>query len=182
MLTSSFLFRITVLYDSPSNIFGSISPENSHSLFLRLSEDYEIFRSDQGTRFTYISDDGTIKFKFQRPAIVVSSTSWTPDEDFSILLEALQKYDESPSQTEIACFITGKGPLKSYYQQIISSLKFKKVDICLLWLQPEDYPRLLASADLGVCLHTSSSGLDLPMKIVDMFGSLLPVTAYFYET
>lgn len=40
-------------------------------------------------KFFTINDDD-ISFKANRPGILVSSTSWTEDEDFELLLEALQ--------------------------------------------------------------------------------------------
>ena len=42
--------------------------------------------------------------------LIVSSTSWTKDEDFSILLNAIDEYEKSSSTTKIRAYITGKGP------------------------------------------------------------------------
>lgn len=128
--------------------------------------------------------------------LAVSSTSWTADEDFSILLDALSAYNRSAS-TGLLVIITGKGPLKAYYEQEViqrsRTEQWDKVQVRMAWLAMEDYPLLLGSsfssnrrfwlmrstgaADLGISLHTSTSGFDLPMKVVDMFGCALPVLA-----
>jgi len=56
-------------------------------------------------------------------------------------------------------------------------MEWTKVKIRQAWLAVDDYPKIVATADLGVCLHLSSSGFDLPMKVVDMFSAKLPCLA-----
>lgn len=182
----------TTLYDMPPDVFQPISVEEKHHLFVKLSSQHLCFQHPSphdhlsSSVFTEQSSDGTVNLRSERPALLVSSTSWTEDEDFSILLNALERYDESVTDTDrklpkLLCVVTGKGPLKEYYKAEIEAKGFSNVEVCTPWLSAEDYPKLLASADLGVCLHTSSSGLDLPMKVVDMFGSGIPVCAVSYK-
>jgi beta-1,4-mannosyltransferase len=143
--------------------------------------------------------------------VLVSSTSWTPDEDFGVLLSALEAYDAAATREisssnafnagkrkvgkgrgfrtstggplpNLLVIVTGKGPQRSMYERRMRDVGLKHVCVRTAWVESEDYPKVLSAADLGVCLHTSSSGLDLPMKVVDMFGAGLPVLAARYDT
>merc|ERR1719228_1511240 len=170
-LASNWGVQARVLYDRPPEKFRPISLEEKQELFTKLSEDYPEFSDvDKNT------------------GVLVSSTSWTEDEDFGILLDALVTYeqyileDEQDTKlSDLLVVITGKGPQKQFYLEKVAKLNLKHIKIVTPWLESEDYPTMLASADLGVCLHTSSSGLDLPMKVVDMFGCGLPVAAIQFE-
>lgn len=168
------------LHDRPS-VLTSLSIRQKHNLLNKLKAEYPVFGStdtDNTTALTTI-DNGHARYLEKRPVLIISSTSWTPDEDFSVLLSALVKYDQehTDNHPDIICAITGSGPQKAYYQQKIAELELSHVQIVTCWLEPEDYPKLLAASDLGVSLHYSSSGLDLPMKVVDMFAAGIPVCA-----
>jgi beta-1,4-mannosyltransferase len=161
---------IFTLHDRPAAIFQPISSPSARLSFLK--------NLPETARHTNDIMGGKTK-------LLVSSTSWTPDEDFSLLLSALCSYSSTSTSKPlppILAIITGKGPQKQLYLDRIASLtassQLRNITILTAWLSVEDYATLLACADLGVCLHMSSSGVDLPMKVVDMFGAGLPVTGY----
>uniref|UniRef100_A0A7I4YDA2 Chitobiosyldiphosphodolichol beta-mannosyltransferase n=1 Tax=Haemonchus contortus TaxID=6289 RepID=A0A7I4YDA2_HAECO len=183
-----------VFYDrAPSCTFREFSLNDKHELLLRLGlgtngQVFGAVPSEDATRFT-IRDPSSrqVHLRDDRPLLVISSTSWTPDEDFQILLDAAKKYNDvaaisrssSPATRLpiITLIITGRGPLKEFYMEKIQRMKMEYVEIHTPWLESQDYPLMIATADLGVSLHTSTSGLDLPMKVVDMFGAGIPVLA-----
>ncbi|CAE6518134.1 unnamed protein product [Rhizoctonia solani] len=198
------------LHDRPPSHFRRSNPVEIHDLFNRLQQNLSpSVRSflpqsqlPSTSPFTKTVSSTSIMSGFDpvfpvasgivlredRPALVVSSTSWTPDEDFSLFLEMLKKYELRAKEgglPRLLALITGKGPLRDYFMKEIARLekadKWEWVRCVSIWLEPEDYPVLLGSADLGVSLHSSSSGLDLPMKVVDMFGCSLPVCALDFE-
>lgn len=202
-------YPLFVLYDKPPSHFNSLSVNEKHDFFLKMKDSIPAFKSDtrdwyhrgQGapqehreTRFTVNHCDPPYHVipRPDRPAILLSSTSWTEDEDFDLLLDALQHYNQSIIEQsdleskqmrlpKLVCVITGKGPLKAYYEEKIQNMKFEHIDIVLPWLSAEDYSKMVGSCDIGVSLHSSSSGVDLPMKVVDLFGCGIPVLAYKYK-
>jgi beta-1,4-mannosyltransferase len=121
---------------------------------------------------------------------IVCPTSWTEDEDFDIAIEAVRRLEERIRGWEAATagrrfpdlviLVTGDGARRAEFERRFAGLPTRRVQLRTRWLEPEDYPRVVGSADLGLCLHRSSSGLDIPMKVADLFGAGVPVCALDY--
>ena len=188
--------HVRVLYDRPPSMFRPTSVEEQHELFRRLNLKSGLLKDTPAdeTIFTQSAcgSDGntTYRLKKDRPALLVSSTSWTADEDFSILLIALRDLHkkietiaEDGTFPKALVVVTGKGPQKAHYLPLLE--EFNKahifINIQTLWLEAVDYPKLLGCATLGISLHTSTSGLDLPMKVLDFFGCEVPVCAIQFD-
>lgn len=185
-LEKRFQIQAIVHYDRPpKSIFmsQSLSLEEQHELYKRVFGLVSKSDDKEQTLFT-IKENGLVSLLKDRPALVVSSTSWTADEDFDVLLKAIELYDKKQTENKnkkLQVIITGSGPLKKHYEQKMAQMNLRYCKMGTKWLESEDYPKLLSCCDLGVCLHYSSSGVDLPMKVVDMFGSGVPVCAIDFK-
>jgi len=164
-----------------SNVFKRLNSMESHELFSKYKETEKLF--------TEVDEVGIISKRKDRPILIISSTSWTPDEDFDLLLESLietetnllKNFDQAQIKN-VLFVITGKGPNRDSFMRKIEQTELKIFTVKSIWLESDDYPKILGSADLGISLHYSSSGFDLPMKVVDMFSAQLPVASYDYDT
>jgi len=175
--------RATVVYDRPPQAFSRPSPADQAALWAKVAP--------------------TAGLGVDRIPLVVCPTSWTPDEDFDLLLEALERADrtltgrggsldpparvadppppEAPRAPQLAVFLTGKGPMREAFETRAARRHFKTIAVRTLWLEPADYPVCIGMADLGLCLHQSASGLDLPMKLADFRGPGVPAAAFDYS-
>lgn len=161
-----------------------------HELFTRLAPTLDLPSAlrptSTTTLFTEASKESMPVLRADRPALLVSSTSWTADEDFTLLLTALDHYQsvKTASMPRLFVVITGLGAMRAAFEKAVAQREkgaWKDITVRCIFVEARDYPVLLGCADLGVSLHTSSSGKDLPMKVVDMFGCGVPVLAKGYE-
>lgn len=154
----------TVVYDRPPAAFSRPSSVEAAALWARVAP--------------------TASLGTDRIPLVVCPTSWTPDEDFDLLLEALERAERTLSRTspsfQVAVTLTGNGDLRKSFEARAARRRFVQIAVRTIWLEPADYPRWIGMADLGLCLHQSSSGLDLPMKLADFRGAGVPAAAFDY--
>lgn len=162
-LEREYAIKAVVVYDRPAAAF--VPPERTRADALWA---------------TIVAD---AKLPATRIPIAVCPTSWTPDEDFDLLLDALDRVErqlEASVAPRLAVILTGRGELRAAFDARVARRQFRSVAVRTMWLEPADYPVLVGMADLGICLHQSSSGLDLPMKLADLRGAGVPVAAFAY--
>jgi beta-1,4-mannosyltransferase len=119
----------------------------------------------------------------ENAALAVCPTSWTADEDIDLLLAGLLDWDQhSRLSPDVRLFvlITGRGPLRDAFEARTSGISWSRVSVGTAFLDPSTYRELLRTAHLGFCLHRSTSGVDLPMKLVDLFGARTPACVLDY--
>lgn len=160
----------TVLYDRPASVFAPIE------------------RSER-ERFKQALF-GRLGVRLGVNALIVCPTSWTEDEDFDLVVDAVNYLEDrirgweaagaGRRFTDLVILVTGDGARRTRFERLFAGLPARRVQLRTRWLEPEEYPRVVGSADLGLCLHRSSSGLDIPMKVADLFGAGVPVCALDY--
>lgn len=170
-----------VVYDRPAAAFSRTASSEAAALWARIAP-----TADLGA---------------DRLPLVVCPTSWTAADDFDLLLEALERAERSlarpvgargaspgtpaahpvsPAGPLLALTLTGRGDLREAFEARAARRQLTHLAVRTIWLEAEDYPAWIGMADLGLCLHQSSSGLDLPKQLADFRGAGVPVASLDY--
>ncbi len=103
-----------------------------------------------------------------RPALVVTSTSWTADEDFDMLIEGLGMYERAAREVnsrgeergtgmlpKVVMLVTGRGENRDKYMERVIRLEVEEgwewVRCRSVWLSSNAYPILLGELMCPVC-------------------------------
>lgn len=113
--------------------------------------------------------------------VVVAPMGWTRDDDLPLLASAVEltslRLEELEAERTLELVVSGTGPLRDEWRVKLEALGNDRVTIQARDVPSEEYPDLLASAHLGLSIHRSASGLDLPMKVVEFLAAGVPVLA-----
>jgi beta-1,4-mannosyltransferase len=137
---------------------------------------------------------GTLGLDIRHTPLVIAPTSWSPDNDFDLLIEALERAERtlsaaaapSPASPPTAAppalivLLTGRGEGRADFEQRIARRRFDRIAVRTAWLDDEEYLSALSTADLGLCLRQSSSGLDLPTAVAEFRAASVPVAVFDY--
>jgi beta-1,4-mannosyltransferase len=153
--------RKATFHDRPQETSHRLSAGSAHELFKKLDNVFtpiyqENFLPRPSSSETIFSTASKAvngipgpAWRKDRPALLISSTSWTADEDFSLLLDAARQYEAQARQNaklpKLVVVITGKGGMKAAFEESVKELEkeWKKVRILTAWLEAGDYPKLL---------------------------------------
>lgn len=156
--------RAVVVHDRPSRIFRAAAQQPLVTLERSTDERLAWWRRVLPDRAPPEAD-----------CWVVAPSSWGPDEDVDAMLRVADRSqnetDEGTAWPRIAIIATGWGPRQSEFARGATTFSRGPISLHTAWVPPAEYPALLARADVGLCLHRSSSGLDLPMKLADFRGA-----------
>lgn len=116
------------------------------------------------------------------PLVVVAPMGWTRDDDLPLLADALGMLARRigtmrGTNRALRLLVSGDGPLRAEWGPKLriagdTALRVETPDVAAA-----DYPALLAESHLGLCIHRSSSKVDLPMKIIELRSVGVPVLA-----
>jgi len=85
---------------------------------LKIDDKYEFFEQNGfGGKFIQKNSQNKLVYIEDRPLLLLTSTSYTPDEDLSILVSALEKYAARDDLPRVHLVVTGAGPQKKMYLQ-----------------------------------------------------------------
>jgi beta-1,4-mannosyltransferase len=163
-LSANLGLRAIVLRDSPPSRFQPASRRMTFDVAAGLQ------------RNAAIMDAAT-----ESPALIVAPSSWSADDDFDLLLQALALADADLDMSErLLVALTGYGERRAGIEKAIDDLDLKRIAVVTGWLSEPDFIALLGSADAGLSVHRSASGLDIPIKIAEMINCGAHVLALDY--